>query len=426
MAVTADRLKEAYRKEYDKNPVFTLFLTILIVFFTVFVSAAAITGGDTVYHAMFDDRSDTFMDHFNSILYSYDHPYSKWDVIYPPLITLFYSIIGHFTVPFIDVLPGQTLTIVLRGSQMGMMSLILVMALTFYALHLIFSRIMRSMDMKKELMFLFLILLGYPFIFAVERGNSILLALVFCFIFLLGYRSENKIIRYASYIALGCAAGIKLYPAILLLLLLRDRNYREAGICAAIVAALVLIPFAFTDGDPLTFLVNVFAYSGANLGVTNINQIVLGIFQELLGFSESTALVISYAAVGLFTLLSFIVILLDREMKFWKVVALISCNLILGLGVGTQYQVVYMAMPILYFLAAEKEMTRGNMFYVVCFAMTMVLIPGIYIADHPSFMLIGAIETVFIILIAIAIIREGLARILRARSEQRQVVETAS
>jgi len=425
MAAIVDRMRDAYRREYERNPVFTLFLTIFIAFFVVFVAAAIITEGDTFYNVLNTKRNYLFSDYFESIVNSSDGPYTNFHVIYPPLVVVFYMFLGCFVLPYVGLPPGTPLDEAIeltRNTQMGIMSFLVITLLTLYALYLIFSKLIKEQGIRKELMFLFLILLAYPFIYAVERGNSIILAVVFCFIFLLGYRSENKIVRYASYVALGCAAGFKLYPAILLLLILRDRNYKDAGICAAIVAALLFIPFVFTDGDPLILFDNIFSYVGISLGFTNITQIITGILQEGLGIAHSTVSVISYAVLGIFTLLSFVVILLDKEMKFWKVLALIGCNLVLGLGLGVQYQILYMLPAMLYFLAAEKEMTKENKFYVVCFAMMMVLIPGINIAGltvfgaeaYPS-AVIGAIESVFAIIVAVALLREGLVRVLRSR-----------
>ncbi|MCL2143085.1 MAG: DUF2029 domain-containing protein [Methanomassiliicoccaceae archaeon] len=433
MVTVVDRIGQMYRKEYERNPVFTLFLTILIAFFIVFVIAAVVTGGDSIHMVFLADKRDTFMDHFNSIKYSSDHPYTRFHVIYPPLVTSFYTVLGYLTIPFVDVASIEELAPALRSSQMGIMSFLIITLVTFYALYLIFSRIVREEGIRKELMFLFAVLLAYPFVYALERGNSIIMALVFCLLFILGHKSENKYVRYASYIALGCAAGIKLYPAILWLLILKDRNYREAGICAAIVAVLVFVPFVFTDGSPLIFFDKVFSYASANPGFTNLNQIITGIFGEWLGLSEGGVSVISYAVIGTFTLLSFIVILFDKEMKFWKVLALIGCNLVLGLGIGAQYQIIYMTPAILYFLASEKNMTRENLFYVVCFAMTMVLIPGlaapwlsaaIGVEAYPS-AVIGAVESFFVIVIAIALLREGIVRIYRGRSAAHGAEATA-
>ena len=425
----ADWMKETYRREYERNPVFTLFLTMLIVFFVVFVIAAIVTGGSSAYRAMYWNHEDMFMDHFNSIMYSFDRPYTHWRVIYPPLVTVYYAVLGHFTIPFADAAHDPMLSFALRDTQAGMLSFFIVVILTLYVLYLVFSKFVKEEGHRKEILFLFTVLLAYPFLYAVERGNSIILALVFCFLFLMGYRSENKVVRYASYFALGCAAGIKLYPVILGLLILRERRYMEAAICISIVAAVVLIPFVFTDGDPIILLDTLFRYTGSpdTYGFTNFNQLIFGVGRDLLGAPSGIVQAVSYAVIGTFTLLSFIVILFDKEMKSWKVLALLGCNLILGLGVGGAYQMIYMIPAVLCFLNSEKEMTKENKFYVVCFAMIFVLIPGIapgWVNPSP---IIGSIEAAFVIIIAVALLREGIGRLRRRADERRSgapVMET--
>jgi len=434
MVTAIDKMKDIYRREYERNPVFTLFLTILIVFFVIFVIVAIITGGDSIYYILVWDHNDVFMDYFNSVMYSSDRPYTYWLVVYPPLITSFYAFIGHFTIPYISVASDETLSFVLRDSQMGLMSFVAITLITFYLLYVIYSRIMKDMDFRKELMFLFLVVLSYPFIYALERGNSIILALVFCLLFILGYKSENKVIRYLSYIALGVAAGIKLYPAILWLLIVRERKYKEAWICLAFVLALALVPFLFTDGNPIIMLDTIFSYTAGSLGFTNITQILTGFIQEILGLPSLLAVTVGYVVLGIFTILSFFIILYDKEMKFWKILALLGCNLVLGLGVGAQYQIIYMLPAMLFFLVAEKNMTRENLFFVYCFAMMMVLIPGLgaghYMTTangvfefYPS-AVVGAMESALVILVSIAILGEGLKRLWRNRSAKRRDPDT--
>jgi hypothetical protein len=339
---------------------------------------------------------------------------------------VFYALIGKFVMPHVDIPPGTPLheqIVLVRDTQMGLITFVIITLLVFYLLYLIFSRIIKEKGVRKELMFLFLVLLGYPFVYAVERGNNIILALVFCFLFLLGYRSENRFIRYASYIALACAAGLKIYPAIFGLLILRERRYREAAVCVAIAAVIMLVPFLLTDGNPLILFENIFYWADMSLGFTNISQITIGLLHEMLGIPEGTASLIRYALLGIFTVLSFIVILFDRGMKYWKVIALIGCNLVLGFGLGVQYQIIYMLPAMLYFMASEREMTKENLFYTICFAMMMVLIPGVEIAlfsdiigtlAYPS-AVIGAMESAFVIVVAAALLREGLGRLYRDR-----------
>ncbi|MCL1984505.1 MAG: glycosyltransferase 87 family protein [Methanomassiliicoccaceae archaeon] len=431
MVDVVNRMIGAYRKEYERRPVPTLFLTILIAFFIIFVTAALITGGDTLYNVLNSDKSRFFGDYFESIVDSYYDPYTYGNVIYPPLIVTLYAVQAHFIIPFVRIPSGGTLTPeLIRSSQMGIMVFMIITLVTFYALYVIYSRLVKDADIRKELTFFFTILLAYPFVYAVERGNSIILALVFCFIFIMGYRSENRFVRYASYIALGIAAGIKIYPLILWLLIVRNREYREAAVCAVIIAALLFIPFVFTDGGPLTFIDNFLIHSESRLGFTNITQITTGLLHEICGLPDNGVTILSYIILGLFTLLSFIIILFDKEMKFWKVLALVGCNLVLGLGSGVQYQTIYLMPAMLYFLIAEKKMTKENLFYVVCFAMMMVLIPGIEISGaistsagdvgfYPS-AVIGAMESAFVIIMAVALLREGLMRIYRSRSAERR------
>jgi len=413
-----ERIKERYRGEYERNPVLTLLLTILIVFFLVFVIAAVITGGDSVLGIFFYDRKDTFMDFFNSVMHAQEGPYDNWHVIYPPLIVVFYSIVGRFMIPYVETKPGELLSFALRNTQMGLLTYVFITLMTVFVLYLVVSRLMEERGIRKELVFAFLVFLSFPLVYAFERGNSIILALVFCFAFLLGYRSENKYVRYASYIALGIAAGIKLYPAILWLLILRDRNYKESAICFAIVSAVLLLPFIFTDGTPLTLVHNVFTYTGSpdTYGFANLNQLIFGVFRDLIGVAVGTVQIISYAVIGIFTLLSFIVILFDKEMKFWKVVTLLGCNLVLGLGVGGIYQMLYMLPAVLLFLNAERTLSRENLFYLVSFALVFALVPGIMPFDILPSPIIGSFKAAILILISAALLREGLGRLWRKRA----------
>ena len=63
--------------------------------------------------------------------------------MYPPLMTVFYAILGHFIIPYVSVAPGQLDDFAIRDSQLGIMSFVILTLLTFYALYLVFSRIMK-------------------------------------------------------------------------------------------------------------------------------------------------------------------------------------------------------------------------------------------------------------------------------------------
>ena len=400
------KIKDTYREEYRKHPVFTVFVTIVFIFFLEFVLGAIITGGESITGMFWHEADRTLSDYFESIADSHNLPYTS-GVIYPPLVTLMYMVIGHFTMPFADTSGGDPLWYALRNSQMGIMSFMVITLVTFFAIRWIISKIAKDKIPYVDILFI-IIVFSHPFMYALERGNNILLAILFCFIFLAGYRSENKYIRYLSYISLGCATGFKIYPALLGLLILRNRNYRHAAECMLAIVAAMFLPFLLTDGNPLMLLENISAHigtvSGDVHGFINLDQLVHVIFQSSL--ASDTVDLISYAVIISMTFLSMIVVLFDRQMKYWKVVALVMFNIILGPGVGTFYLLGYVAIPAVYMLISEKDLTKENLFFVACFAgvLSLMAVPqGI----------ISSARATLVILMTLYILVEGLRRLYR-------------
>ncbi|MCL2143078.1 MAG: DUF2029 domain-containing protein [Methanomassiliicoccaceae archaeon] len=427
MAAVVDRMMYAYRKEYERNPVATLFLTLLFVFLVIFVIAALITNMESAIVALNDKPELVFSDYFESVWASSDSPYTRAvPVMYPPLATLFFAGIGSIVIPYANLVPGMTdheIWFAIRDSQLGIMSYFIFAMVMLYALHVIIRKLTKGTDLRAEVLFL-LILLSFPVIHVLERGNVILLAVVLCFIFIIGHKSENKYVRYVSYIALGCAAGIKLVPAILGILILREKRYKEAGICALIGAAFVFLPFLFTDGTPAILFDTILGYTddvgaGGGMNFSPVAGAVNYIFSPIVGDAVST--VIAATAALAFLLVSFIVILFDKEMKFWKILALISCALVVGIGLAVPYNLLYLLFPLMFFLISEKELTKGNIFFLICFIGAFALIPGIGL-DTPHKML--GLKSVFVMLMSFALMYEGCGRLyrnFRGRHESRAV-----
>ena len=429
MAAVIDKMINAYRKEYYRNPVFTLFITLLFVFLVIFIVVAFITRMESVIVVLNDKQDLTFTDFFESVWASSDSPYTRdVPVMYPPLVTLFFIGIGNIVIPYANVVPGMTdkeSWFAIRDSQLGIMSYFIFAVLMIYALHLVMKRMAKDTDLRMEILFL-LVLLSFPVIHVLERGNIILLAVVLCFVFLMGYRSENKIIRHLSYIALGIAAGIKLTPAILWLLIMRDRNYKGAAICALIILAFIFIPFVFTDGTPLMLLDTIIGYTnevgeGGGMNLGPIAGAVNYVFSPLFGDNVST--IIATLLTLAFLLISFIIILFDKDMKFWKVVTLISCILIVGIGLAVPYNLLYLLFPMMLFLISEKEMTKNNLFFLICFVGAIALIPGI-ILERPHDML--GLKSIFVFLMAIVLICEGCIRLYRNFKDRRSSEQSVS
>lgn len=80
----------------------------------------------------------------------------------------------------------------------------------------------------EKIVFTISMLFTVPFLYQYERGNIIFLALCFTMLFFLWKDSENRILRELSFFSLAGAAGLKIYPAVFGLLLVREKRYKEA------------------------------------------------------------------------------------------------------------------------------------------------------------------------------------------------------
>lgn len=91
---------------------------------------------------------------------------------------------------------------------------------------------------------------SYPFFFALACGNLVLLVAALCGLFMVAYQRK----RYGwAALCLGLAAALKLYPALLGLLFLKDKRWREALLCASVGLGLTALSLALFQGG---FLAN--------------------------------------------------------------------------------------------------------------------------------------------------------------------------
>lgn len=92
------------------------------------------------------------------------------------------------------------------------------------------------------------IVLSGAFLRAFERGNIIMLAIVCVMFFIMNYKSENKVLKELSFIALAIAVALKGYPAILGILLLYEKRWLDAARLVLYGALFIFIPFLFIEG----------------------------------------------------------------------------------------------------------------------------------------------------------------------------------
>lgn len=202
--------------------------------------------------AVFFGRTDNYMaDYYNVAKFSSArNPYNygvEDDMIdavdreYPPLA----YVLGYCWSRTADylTLPGQEAGNTDLGTATSALYMFSVSALF---LLLIYDTLEKQKVYK--MLIVFCLMMSGIFIFSYERGNNIFLAASCSIIFVFNYNHKNKVIRECSYIALAIAAGIKVYPALLGILLIFDKNYRGAFRLIIYGIAFAFLPFLFFKG----------------------------------------------------------------------------------------------------------------------------------------------------------------------------------
>jgi len=333
------------------------------------IIASYISHGEAIRSILFVEKNDVFMDYFNSIQYG-RFPYSH-QVIYPPLINVLYSFFGHF-----NVINGNT--VANRISQTGILTFSVYCFVVYLALTWIIFQ-SKGGSNKEKYLFIFVLFFSLPFIYAFERGNSIVLALFFILVYLHFYHSPNYKIKYLSFLALAIAASIKISPAIFGVLLIKERRFKDAIICAVIGLFVFLLPFLLTDGNIFVLLDNIAKttkeFQGTFIDGTGKFWIVgQGNYVNILNTAKFLGRIfnvalINIAAIGSVGLLLFgiLCVMVGQNLEQWKALGILSSIIVLCAGFSAIYNLIYLGIPLLYFIDKKSNDTKADFIYAFLF-----------------------------------------------------------
>lgn len=211
-----------------------------------------------------------------------------------------------------------------------------------------------------------------PMTFLLERGNILLLSLLFLLFFMALYDSEDKRLRYASYFCLSLAAAIKIYPAVFGLMVIKKKRYREAGILLGTGIVSFFLPFLPLGGYSAVsqWLHGVFSADrmasmqgyGYNYSVANLARLTFG--RTGLNGILSPLLICAAGAVALI-----IFIASKEEWKQWFALVLI-CVWIPSFSYT--YTLVLLFLPIISYFGKDRPKTRFDDEYLTLFVITMI------------------------------------------------------
>lgn len=383
-----DRTCKKHIRSIDKKPHFKEFFYIsFAVFVVIFVASLFITSGATEKTVLFADNSDTFMDHFNSVIYNEIDPYEN-KVIYPPLASLLYKICNNI-IPSDDynsVVSDPTAKAQPRPVKIGQsfQFQFILFTLFEFLIFLISFNFLKKGKNSEKVLFLMLIFLSSPFLFMCERGNNILLPISFSVFFVVFFDHENKILRELALISLAIAVGLKLYPAVFGMLLLTNKKYWEIlrfGIYCVITTILPF--FIFYDGikSLMLMLTNILGFdskrsSGANidtqLDFKRTFYFLYGGLRRFSGITISEGMLSVYSTIFRY-LLTFSCVLASFFSKTrWKQILFLSCIICGYPGASSTYMLLFLIIPLAMFLDTETRKTFKNYYYMIMLLLAFV------------------------------------------------------
>lgn len=352
--------------------------------------AAFLSKGYVFSHFFFYDEKDTGMDFLHSIEYLKENqPYAIFGTIYPPLANLLFAFLYNL-VPF-SVKDNWGLSfeksVSMRGTyadlRVQQSTLLLYLMFTIISTICFFCIVESILKKEKKARIIaFFSVFSYGFLMAIERGNIIIISAI-CTIFFVFYRNDEKPIkRELAYIMLSIAYGLKLYPAIFILLLLKEKKWPEMmrtilyGIFVSIVPLFFfqegwsgintwlrcLTSFNMDSSAPWVGNGWTNALSRGNLYLSKITGIQ---------FSENLIGSLALASLALCCLIAVI------EKEEWKTLLVLTfvCCAVKNQG---DYIFIFYIIPLLSFLLNEKKVKRSNATLYISMVLLNIVIPVFY------------------------------------------------
>lgn len=373
-------MKIKWNVSFNKSNIIRNFFSfsILLSFF-IFIISNIITRGKTLNYILFYDSTDTFMDFYNSVYdVSARDPISR-GCLYPPLCYMIFYMFNRF-IP-INIIestwyyfPGGHSINWFQGINIAFF---LFFSISLIIMYDILNRTTKGSNLSKKF-FAFAVILSAPFLFQIERGNIIIISIIFAYIFCFYYNSENKIIKELALIALAISAGIKLYPAILGLILIKEKMFKEAIRCIIYGLCFFCLPFVFFGGfgqigayfynlyGASSFMKSAMGYS-YKINFSSTIEVILSLFNN-----TSDILYISNYIVIALIVLTVICIIINKEK--WKIQALIIL-IIIGLPPFSYiYALIFMIIPLAKLYNKDKY-SKFDFIYWILFIFLYIYIP---------------------------------------------------
>lgn len=241
---------------------------------------------------------------------------------------------------------------------------------------------------------------SYGVLYALERGNVILVAWGLTLIFFMTMDSERRLLRELGFISLALAFGLKLYPAVFGLLLLKRGRLGQAlrtAVYGILSIALPMLCFSEGLAGLKTWLGIVLSFGGNGGELLNYSarKQLTDLISEILQFYGVSVNTMVLTVVSLMLCLFFIVsAFLGRDR--WKQVADLTMVVFLISPQGA-YGMAFFLLPLLIFIRDVDRFRWSNVICVLCLILLTINLPIFSEIEWPRSLVYQMIYVVMII-----------------------------
>ena len=348
--------------------------------------AAMWSNGGTLQAVFSFDLRDTGMDFFNSLAETRGAvPYTAYETLYPPLANLFFyllqlcvprNVAAQWAGTHAEVVAMRGTDLDLRSHQAPMLLfLIYIVIVTILMLEVV------ERSLKNENTHAKLIAVASVFccgnLFAIERGNIITLSFIFSLFFLANYNSERPVLRELALLSLAVAAGLKLYPALLGIVLLEERQWKRAIRTILYGILLFVGPFFFFGGlEAIKIFFRVLTGFEQSEAGSFVNYGIYGVVATFFAvMSNRTGISCEYIGVtaAIVKVLLGAVLIFDycTSSEKWEKHLILTLAMVFYQK-SVNYTLIFFLLPFVSFLKENPYVTKKNGVYYLFFMLVLV------------------------------------------------------
>lgn len=255
-------------------------------------------------------------------------------------------------------------------------SLVYVLYLTlFFVLFYIILDFYVIQEKKLKNMIFFILSVSYPIFWCgVERGNMVLYSALFL---IAGYflsQSDSKIKKEIGLILIAFSADMKVYPAVIGLLFLVDKKYKEAIRLIIYGLLFFIIPLMMLNTNFSAFYDSTFALTvgrGIYSKTSIVGNCVLLFGEEGVAFGWILTIIwMIWVAIYVFV-----------EKERWKCLVMIISIMTIIIPESYIYNYIFIVLPLIIFFNKKDEFCKIDYVYAALFALIFTCPPLVFISS---------------------------------------------